>query len=401
MTGWQLPPVPPEQRTKTKLRVWGFIENLGLYDVSSFDLGQNFRIRRTTEAERQHPFVVDGKSYEERDPRWPREDNPGTIIETIVHAELSSRELQNLSSLLYWTSSFTKEVTDFTLHYISRALLLFLDGITKLRRAAPELGDLPIIEESRRRPNFSTQPGWVPTLSSKYRMVVWMSANDLEGFKKFFWGYNTIRNDPEFLSNAIGRFGQASKIAGEVVNIEARFLHYMRSLEALLGGGPEITRKLALRTAALVGGSSDNRQDAYDFIIGAYKARSDSVHGGSLGSVKVRREALSKSSPTGLGILEEVNLLHWYCRLSIRRIVDLILGVTGREPMASTWKAMGESNRKDWVVGLLDYAIIRDDLAKSLEEFYTGAVDIAQLCETYNYARQRPFGGLSNIYDLP
>ena len=401
MAGWQLPPVPPEQRTKTKLRVWGFIENLVLRDVSSFDLGQGFRIRRTMEAERQRPFVVEG-GPNEQDPRLPRNDNPGTIIETVVQAELSSRELQNPSSLLHWTSAFTKEVTEayFTLHYISRAMLLFLDGITKLRRAAPEVGDLPKLEQ-KRLGYSAPQPSWTTGLFSEYRWIVAMTAKDLERFKEFFWSYNTLRNDPEFLANAVGRFGQASKMAGEVVNLELRFLDYMRSLEALLGGVPEITRKLALRTAALVGGSSDSRQDTYDFIIGAYRARSDSVHGGSLGSVKVRGEYVYKSSPSGLGILEEVELLHWYCRLSIRRIVDLVLAVTAKEPMASKWKQMGESSKKDWIVGLLDYCVIRDDLAKSLEGFYDGAVDIAQLCEKYDYALHRPFDGLGNIRSLP
>ena len=392
--------LPPEERTKTKLRVWGFIENLGLYGVSSFDLGQNYRIRRTTEAEGKRNFVVEGTSYDQ-DPRLPRKDNPGTIIETVVQAELSSRELQNLSSLLYWGSSFTKEVTEanFTLHYISRALLLFFDGITKLKRASPELGDLPKLEQTRL--SYSAQPSWSTGLFSNYRSMVTVTAKDLERFKEFFWSYNTLRNDPEFLANAIGRFGQASKMAGEVVNLELRFLDYMRSLEALLGGVPEITRKLALRTAALVGGSSDSRQDTYDFIIGAYRARSDSVHGGSLGSVKVRGEYVYKTSPSGLGILEEVELLHWYSRLSIRRIVDLVLAVIAKEPMASKWKQMGESSKKDWVVGLLDYCVIRDDLAKSLEGFYDGTVDIAQLCEKYDYALHRPFSGLSNIWSLP
>jgi len=339
------------------------------------------------EAERQRPYRVEDMPY---DTRLPRKDNPSTIVETAVQVNLTQGQMFNLFFTLPHTEEVAQAVS--TLHSISRATILFLDQITKFKRAAPERGDLPVLTEPR--PNFS-QPEWATHLFSKYKLMAEFGENEFEEFKKFFWSYNAMVK-PNFLSSAVGRFGQASDMAGDLVNLENRFIHYMRSLEALLGGRPEITRTLALRTAALVGGPPDNKMDTYDFIRGAYAVRSESVHGGGLPCIKVRGKYVN----TGYGPMEDVDMLHWYCRVSIRRVVDLILGITNKEPTASNWKGMSDDDKKRWVVGLLDCSLVRDDLANALEAFYNGKLDVTALWDNYESSRRLPFNALSFVWHV-
>ena len=93
-------------------------------------------------------------------------------------------------------------------------------------------------------------------------------------------------------------------------------------------------------------------------------------------------------------------MLHWYCRVSVRRVVDLILGITNKEPTASTWKGMSDDEKKRWVVGLLDCSLLRDDLANALEAFYNGKLDGTDLWNNYENSRRLPFNALSFVWHV-
>ena len=169
-------------------------------------------------------------------------------------------------------------------------------------------------------------------------------------------------------------------MAGELENLEYRFLDYIRSLEALLGDQNEITHKLASRTSALIGGSSDERLNTYDFIKGAYKCRSQSVHGERLPPLKFRRW---NGTIRCLGMMEEIDILHWYCRQSVRRIINVISEISRSATLAAKWKEMSDRQKKDWIIGLLDYSLVSHDLGEASQAFYSKSLDIETLWAKY------------------
>lgn len=252
-----------------------------------------------------------------------------------------------------------------------------------MKTTPPQAGDLPEISELAK----PTQPSWTRSIFTRYRNSLELDERDLERFKEFFGDYVSSEK-PAFLWRAISRFGMASDMAGELQNIDYRFVDYIRSLEALLGGETEIAHTLAARTAALVGGPPDERVDSYDFIKAAYRCRSGSVHGDVLSPLAFGRWA---GTIRGLGMMEVIDILHWYCRLSVRNVLDLISAINRHGELAAKWKNMNEQNRKRWITQLLDYSSLRSDLADVLESFFYKSHDINLLWSTYDQILKTPF----------
>jgi hypothetical protein len=326
------------------------------------------------EAERRQLYAWDG--------RVPDQGLPLEIIDSLSAVAETTIEM-DWPPLAPIYATITASQTTSKIQSISRALTLFFDQIVKMKSAEPQKGELPEISEPAR----PSQPRWTQNLYTRYRNGLVVSVKDLEQFKEFFWDYVSTEK-PDFVWRAIGRFGWASDMAGELENLDYRFVDYVRSLEALLGGGPEIAHTLASRTAALIGGSHDDRQNTYDFIKAAYDCRSGSVHGEGLSPLKFRRW---KGTLRGLGMLEEIDILHWYCRLSVRRVIDLVSAISKNEMVAAKWRLMSEKNKKHFFLGLLDYSLLRNDLAESIEAFYRRSVNIDTLWTKYEEILEAPF----------
>jgi len=290
---------------------------------------------------------------------------------------------------IYLTISKEVSQANSRLLSIPRALVLFLDQIVKMKTVEPQQGDLSEIGP----PAKFSPPRWAQSIFTKYRHQAAMDTEELEAFKEFFWDYISTEK-PDFVWRAIGRFGWASDMAGELENIDYRFVDYVRSLEALLGGGPEIAHTLASRTAALLGGSPDDRQDTYDFIKAAYDCRSGSVHGGGLPRLNFPRW---KGTLQGLGMIEDIDILHWYCRRSVRRVVDLISAINKNESVAAKWKGINDENKKHRIVGLLDYSLLRSDLADGLQTFYDKSLGIGAIWALYEKTLETPFNSTGKV----
>jgi hypothetical protein len=360
------------QSSRIKVRVWGYLENLFLKDPA-FDLGHNFRIRRTFETERRQLYAWDGRVPDQGLPK-DSIDSLSIVAETAIETEWS-----------FLPTFLTKEVQEANSRLLSlpRALILFLDKIVKMKTVEPQQGDISEIGP----PAKFLPPRWAQSLYTKYRDPAVMGIKELETFKKFFWDYATLEK-PGFVLRAIGRFGWASDMAGELENIDYRFVDYVRSLEALLGSGTEIAHRLASRTAALLGGSPADRQDTYDFIKASYRCRSGSVHGEGLPQLEFGRWLGTK---LGLGMMENVDLLHWYCRRSVRRVVDLISAINKNEIVAAKWKGIEDKEKKAWITRLLDYSLLRCDISDALQKFYEDSADIEPLWTLYEKIMETPF----------
>ena len=289
-----------------------------------------------------------------------------------------------------------------TIRLVQRGLLLYLEQIVKLTLPiTPEKGDFPTIG----LPAKVSTPHWVNSIhlqfSSNWRRPRAMSLHDLTGFKTFFWDFEGLMQ-PGQLRQATRYFARASDLAGvestnlDFRNLDSRFLDYITSLESVLGEVDEARQKLALRTAILAGGSPEERQDTFDFIKSAYKVRSEGVHGGTgMKDVMIRER---RASPN-LGILEDVDLLHYFCRLCLRRLVDLFSAI-GKNPNATgKWNKLKRNEKDRWIRELLDYSLIRSDLADALEKFFNHELNIEALWAEYEKTR-RYFGATHRILHL-
>jgi hypothetical protein len=266
----------------------------------------------------------------------------------------------------------------------SRALVLYYNQIVKLKSVyLPQRSELPELID----PIPFVQPQWTSRLYTVYRDQLQLSIQELNQFKEFFWGYVSLEK-PGFLWRAISQFGSASDMAGDWGDADYRLTDYVRSLEALLGEGQDVAHKLALRTSALVGGSAEDKLNTYDFMKAAYNCRSRSVHGEGLPNLRFRRW---KGSLRGLGMVEQMDILHWYCRMSLVHTINLISAIYKDENLAAKWKNLSESNKKLWVTELLDYSLLRNDLADSLQSFYDRSVSIDVLWSKYSDIRESAF----------
>jgi hypothetical protein len=263
-----------------------------------------------------------------------------------------------------------------TLVSVSRALVLFEDHIVKLRPVdSPQRGGFPELSEAA---SF-VQPFWASALFTKYRQNMYLTEEKLTEFKGFLRDYLSLEK-PSFVWSAIRGFGIACDMAGELDDLEYRLLDYVRCLEALLGEQGETAHKLALRTSVLVGGTPEERLNTYEFIKAVYDCRSRSAHGEGMPQIKFDRWG---GTVRGVGWMEDVDMLHSYCRVCLRRVNDLVLAISKNEELAKKWKEKSDRERKRWVTRLLDYSLLRADLAKMLESFVNRIASIETLWVEY------------------
>ena len=369
------------ETAESMYRVFGFIENLSL-KVPSFDLGQGFRLRQLLQVERKLLLDVRTKLPNQWSYDSINSDDISAVAETAVLAKFNVY----MQPSLY----FSKTLSDasWTIRLIARALLLYTDRLVKLRLSdRPEKGELPVIVN----PASFQSPGWAQRLHTpSYREPAILEGGDLGDFKKFFWDFQALM-EPGPFRMATRYFTRASNMAGleweeiDYRNLDSRFMDYITCLEALVGERDEITQKLALRTAVLVGGATDDRQDTFDFIRTAYSVRSRGIHGSGVSDVLIRN---ARASPM-LGIVQDVNVLHWYCRLALRRLVDLHSAIKQDKAVAS--KLPSRKRRDSWIRELLDYCLVRSELAVTLERFFEHSCGIVEVWTEYAKTRH-PYG---------
>jgi hypothetical protein len=368
-------------------RVFGFLENLNL-KVLSFDLGQKFRIRQALQIERK--LLNDMRSklpneyhiYDIGFSDSVNSDDISAVVETAALAKFNTF----MRPSIYFSGALSN--ASWTIRLIARALLLYTDRLVKLRLSSrPEKGELPVVKD----PAPFRSPDWARRLHTRsYTQAAILGTDELEDFKKFFWDFQALI-EPGPFRMATRYFTRASNMAGleweeiDYRNLDSRFMDYITCLEALVGDRDEITQKLALRTAVLIGGSPDDRQDTFDFIRAAYGVRSKGVHGSGVSDVLIRN---ARASPM-LGVIQDVNVLHWYCRLALRRLVDLLSAIQKDKIVAS--KLPSRRKRDSWTRELLDYCLVRSDLAVTLERFFDHSCGIGEVWTEY-VKTSHPYG---------
>lgn len=368
-----------------KVRVYGCFENLFLEtgsknDFRPFDLGGGFTIRRIRGSDVRFLYALEG--------RRPREGPPLEMIDSLSCVVETSVEVDN-SNPLVWLQKEVQTAGN-RLRTIATVLLICFDGIFKLRVFPPHVGDL--VDDGGVTNYGGGEVSWKHGLfMSKYGQDgVQLGEKELQEFKVFLQKFESLEK-PNFVYNGLRRFVSASEMAGELQELDYRFVDYIRSLEAFLGESDEAAQKLSLRTAMLLGGTPAERQDAYDFIKGAYNWRSGTVHGGSPRHWKGRLKWIQE--------IEAVDMLHWYCRWTAKRIIDLLLEIDKNAETADKWRAKGDE-KKAWIAGMLDTCLVRKDLDKALNAFYAGSADVGSLYSQYEATLKAPFGSRNQVVNV-
>ena len=295
---------------------------------------------------------------------------------------------------------------------VVRAMLLYFDRVVKLGDFYSAPGELSRIEGPFAHPSH---PTWTASSSPmKYREPLRVGTEDLNGFKEYLAKYESFVPRPDFLSSAIHRFHSASRMMFHFDTLDSQIVDYVIGMEALLADGEEIAQKLATRMAILLGGSADQRHDTYDFVKYVYKWRSNVVHGrrAELMHSDIREgRGWPTACITGVPWIEIIGMLHWYCRLTVKRIFDLTLAIRSDEQLFQDWKTIGTSRPRknptsihksarskdtgEWlkqkIIDLLDYSLIRSDLADSLQQYYAGSTSLDALTNEYKKTVLKPY----------
>ena len=143
-----------------------------------------------------------------------------------------------------------------------------------------------------------------------------INKNNARRFEAFYCmaikRLDAVKN-PEFMRNAIARFGMAY-VHRTPSN---KIVDYVISLEALLVPDPgESTQKLAHRTAALYADTDLQRAETWEFIKQAYSFRSGIVHKSQERPIKIRSSTL--------GVEDVEAILHKIAKESILRMLGLM-----------------------------------------------------------------------------
>jgi hypothetical protein len=259
----------------------------------------------------------------------------------------------------------------------------------------------------------------------KYGEPLHLGVDELNGFKIYLAKYESFNPRPEFLSSSIDRFTSASSMMGDWETLDSQILDYVISMEALLADGEEIAQKLATRMAILLGGTSDQRLDTYDFVKYAYKWRSRVVHGERSNRYRIMQTVLREgrtwpmSAITGLP-WEVIGMLHWYSRLALKRIFDLTLAIRNNEQILQEWKSMTTTTTakksslhktvsskgtgrwmREKIIDLLDYSLVRSDLDNALQQYYAGSRSLEDLTAEYKRTILKPYLSVRKVLSQP
>ena len=126
-----------------------------------------------------------------------------------------------------------------------------------------------------------------------------VSKDDIGQIKKFFLNFTKFENInleiPHYLETSIRRFN----ISYDNKHIGDKIADLCISLETLLSDSPgEITLKLSLRVALLLGDSEDEREYLWRFIKKCYNVRSEIVHGKKRTRIEILGNILTDQQTT-------------------------------------------------------------------------------------------------------
>lgn len=199
-----------------------------------------------------------------------------------------------------------KAISDYSLAL--SLLKLFKDGYPQFGRVyeiESEYMDVGRIEST---PSYYENP-------TEFKEIQ-MSKADVKKFEMFYHAVTKKRNEikkPEFLFNAIARFGMAYVHRSS----SNKIVDYVISLEALLTDSPgESTLKLAHRTAALYADTDSERVDTWEFMKQVYGFRSGMVHKSEERPVKIRSATI--------GVDDVESRLYKITKRSIHRMIGLL-----------------------------------------------------------------------------
>jgi hypothetical protein len=250
------------------------------------------------------------------------------------------------------------------------ALLLFRDSLIKPQYSVIVEGGLPAIWEHAEYV-YQSRPLWIDSVSLHHQAPFGLHLLDREEFPRFWNRLDKCQKQAPFLRTSLDRFCFASEMVGEPGRETYRFVDYVACLEALLQGTSDLSFKLPLRMATLLGRSPKESQDVFDFMREVYRVRSKLVHGVELD--KILPLGVRK---TEVEFHEAVGRLHSYCHHCIRLAVGLI--------------EAGFDNRKE-ILRLLELAALRSDLQESLASFLHRRQDGKKLRDDFAEADDAPF----------
>ena len=332
-----------------------------LVESKAFDLDDNLRLRPTLESERTALYRNQGKDPAKGSSRDI--DNLCCVIEatTISMSPFDSGELQNAvqRTRLVWL-----------------ALLLYFARIIKVKSWTSTPGKFV---ELGPNPEWAkcTSPTWSFELPMLEKFNDPITYRELEKFRPWWCKFESLGPKPTFLLRALDRFGFATGVYGEGMDVY-QFVDYVTALEALLGESNEAQFKLSLRMAVLLGGSDEDHQNVLDFMKEAYNIRSVLVHGRFPDEIKVRSTQIK---PT-----EALGRLHWYSRRCIWRVIALLILLKESPESEKVWLQLNDDKLRHRVAGLLDYCLVREDMRKNLTDVLSNGSDPTILFKQYDDA---------------
>lgn len=341
------------QRKEQRWVIQRYLENMQILSHSPcLNLKDVLRIRRVMETERQKYRDFDSEHVHSRDITC--------VIETSVapkknlHASTEYRNaLQEIDSVFH-------------------ALLLYRDRLIKWKVNSESLGELANLNGTERYADQSARPLWRNFVSSHHQRPFELDTNDTADLKKCWEKLNRLWINPPYLQTSTVRFGMASQMAGIPARRQYRFVDYVTSMEALLTNNePELSFKLPLRMASLLGRSSKEKQDIFDFMREAYGVRSDLVHGDNVSKVLTLNVREVK-----IGFEEAIGRLHSYSRNCIQFAIDLL---------------EAGFRKKDQLTRLLDLSTLRSDLRDLMLSFLGGGQNGEALFNKCLEASKEPF----------
>jgi len=252
------------------------------------------------------------------------------------------------------------------------ALLLYRDRLIKLQDIRIEDEEYVSVDEDKEYVSQYEAPLWTSYVATHHGHPFELRSEDRDEFNSYWQKVNRSRKRAPHLEASIGRFSLASIMAGDNTRWAHRFVDYVSSMEALLTEeSGELSFKLAMGMAALLGRSPEESQNVFDFMREAYAVRSKLVHGADLVNIvplKVRQAEV--------GFEEGLGRLHSYCRSCIRFVADL---------------AEGGFEDKKQLARLLGLTQLRSDLRESMISFLDGKEAGKKLKDDFDKAANTPF----------
>jgi len=314
-----------------------------LFDPPWLNLRENLRIRRILKEEQREFYP---KNFEGFD-----------------------RRIEDLSCVIERQVSFKKTIWDSPdyrqaradLQTVFQALLLFVDRLAR-QYTLIETGQgfREISESLESYAPLSDIALWAEDVAFHHQRPLVLDCDDEEEFKKVWERLDKLQCQASHLDMSLDRFAMASQAAGESYYRMHRLVDYVSSMEALLTQNqPELSFKLPLRMATLIGRSPRECQDVFDFMREVYDVRSKIVHGDD-----PRKFLPLKVREVEIDFEEVLGRVHSYSRRSIRFVIDLI---------------DAGFKKKEELLDLVDLATLRSDMRNSMMSFLDSGKDGEQL----------------------